>query len=196
MKLPLSFYLQQDVRQVARGLLGKVLYTCVQGVTCAGMISETEAYAGITDKASHAYDNRRTARTETMYQQGGISYVYLCYGMHHLFNVVTNQQDIPHAVLIRAIQPYAGLGTMLKRRGATKYHPQLFNGPGKLAIALGIDKSINASPLTGHTIWIEDKSIHIPDHAIEVTPRIGVDYAEEDALLPYRFVIRDLCTML
>ncbi|WP_318024169.1 DNA-3-methyladenine glycosylase [Ghiorsea bivora] len=186
----MDFYLQQDVVHVAKDLLGKVLYTHIHGVICAGIITETEAYAGITDRASHAYGNRRTARTETMFQQGGISYVYLCYGMHHLFNVVTNQKDIPHAVLIRAIQPYAGLDTMLQRRGARQYHQQLLNGPGKLSQAMGINQSINAQSLQGEQVWLEDKSIDVPDACIEATPRIGVAYAKEDALLPYRFVVK------
>jgi len=190
MKLPIDFYLQQDVVQVAQDLLGKVLYTCIHGKTCAGIITETEAYAGITDKASHAYGNRRTARTETMYQQGGISYVYLCYGMHHLFNIVTNQQDIPHAVLIRTIQPYAGLDTMLQRRNAKQYHHQLLNGPGKLSMAMGINQTFNTQSLQGNQVWLESKSIDVPEECIEVTPRIGVDYAKEDALLPYRFVVK------
>ena len=189
MKLPLDFYLQQDVVQVAQELLGKVLYTHAHGAICAGIITETEAYAGITDKASHAYANRRTKRTETMYHQGGVAYVYLCYGMHHLFNVVTHQEGTPHAVLIRAIQPYEGLNTMIHRRNAKQYHKHLLNGPGKLSMAMGINKTSNAQSLLGNTIWLEDKSIHVPENCIEITPRIGVNYAEEDALLPYRFVI-------
>jgi len=190
MKLDANYYRQPHVVAIAKDLIGKVLYTHINGQTCAGIITETEAYAGITDKASHAYGNRRTTRTETMYMHGGVAYVYLCYGMYHLFNVVTNAEDIPHAVLIRAIQPYQGLDTMLKRRKADKYHQNLLNGPGKLTIAMGIDKAMNGAPLSGDNIWIEDKSIKISQSDIQATPRIGVDYAEEDALLPYRFVLR------
>ncbi len=190
MKLPLDYYLQDDVISIARDLLGKVLFTSINGKTCGGIITETEAYAGIHDKASHAYGGRRTKRTETMFAQGGIAYVYLCYGMHHLFNVVTNKKDIPDAVLIRAIQPFDNKKLILQRRGKTKWSKQLLNGPGKLSMGLGIDQHFNGKSLLGDEIWIEDRGIHIEDSSIGVGPRIGVDYAEEDALLPYRFVAR------
>jgi len=196
MKLPLDFYLQQDVVHVAKDLLGKVLYTHIHGETCAGIITETEAYAGITDKASHAYNNRRTDRTEPMFAQGGIAYVYLCYGMYHLFNVVTDEEDTPHAVLIRSIVPYQGLDTMLKRRHATCYHQKLLNGPGKLSMALGINQACNKLSLQSNTIWLEDKHIDINPKHIKTTPRIGIDYAEEDALLPYRFVLQQAFTSI
>src|ERR1017187_7820728 len=120
MKLKREFYLREDVVQIAKELLGKVLFTNIGGKITAGIITETEAYAGITDKASHAYNNRRTPRTETMYAEGGVAYVYLCYGIHHLFNVVTAQKDTPHAVLIRAIKPIEGIPAILKRRNKTK----------------------------------------------------------------------------
>src|SRR5688572_7863163 len=103
MKLKRDFYTREDVVLVAKELLGKVLCTKWNGKTTSGIITETEAYEGITDRASHAYRGRRTERTEIMYSEGGTAYVYLCYGMHHLFNVVTNKKDIPHAVLIRAV---------------------------------------------------------------------------------------------
>jgi DNA-3-methyladenine glycosylase len=122
-KLALEFYSRKDVELIARQLLGKVLCSNIEGDITCGMIVETEAYAGITDRASHAYGGRRTARTEIMYRPGGTAYVYLCYGIHHLFNVVTNVQDQPHAVLIRAIEPIEGIDVMLKRRKQTKLHP-------------------------------------------------------------------------
>ncbi len=174
---------------LAKDLIGKVLYTNVKGKISAGIITETEAYEGITDKASHAYNNKRTPRTETMFCKGGVSYVYLIYGMYHLFNVVTNQKDVPHAVLIRAIYPYHNLPLILKRRQAQKWHKNLLNGPGKLTLGLGINKHHNKTDLTSNTIWIEDKNIKIPQSKIKTTARIGIDYAQEDALLPYRFVI-------
>jgi DNA-3-methyladenine glycosylase len=189
MKLPKTYYQNPDVLFIGKDLLGKVLFTQIDGQIAGGIITETEAYAGITDKASHAYNNKRTPRTETMYMDGGIAYVYLIYGMYHLFNVVTNQKDIPHAVLIRAIKPYKNENLILKRRGASKYHKKLLNGPGKVSKGLGIDQSFNKADLQGTKVWIEDKGIILPKNTIQTTPRIGIDYAEEDALLPYRFVV-------
>jgi DNA-3-methyladenine glycosylase len=189
MKLPKAYYQNSDVLCLAKDLLGKVLYTQIDGQQSAGVITETEAYQGITDKASHAYGNKRTPRTETMYMDGGNAYVYLIYGMYHLFNVVTNKKDIPHAVLIRAIKPYINEELILKRRGVAKYHKNLLNGPGKLSKGLGIDQSFNKADLQGSKVWIEDQGIFFPENTIKSTPRIGIDYAEEDAFLPYRFVV-------
>ncbi len=189
MKLTQDYYLQDDVLKIARDLLGKVLFTRINGEVSAGIITETEAYAGINDKASHAYGGKRTKRTETMYAQGGTAYVYLCYGMYHLFNVITNSKDIPDAVLIRAIIPYDNEALILQRRGKDKWSGNLLNGPGKLSIGLGINRHFNAKSLFGDEIWIEDRGIHIDEAAIQTTPRIGVAYAAEDALLPYRFIL-------
>ena len=191
MKLSLDYFIQANVVKVAEDLLGKVLFTRINDEVCAGIITETEAYAGVKDKASHAYAGRRTARTETMYAEGGIAYVYLCYGMHHLFNVVTNAKDIPDAVLIRSIIPYHNEALILQRRGQNKHTKNLLNGPGKLSMGLGIDKALNGKSLLGSEVWIEDRGIHINPSAIQTTSRIGIDYAEEDALLPYRFVVSD-----
>ena len=146
MILPESFYNRKDVVKIARELLGKILVTEF-GVRTSGIIVETEAYAGITDKASHAYGGRRTGRTEVMYSPGGTAYVYLCYGIHHLFNVVTNIEGIPHAVLIRAIEPVEGIETMLERRGKTKLSPSLTAGPGALSQALGISTALTGTSL-------------------------------------------------
>lgn len=187
MILPPSFYLNEDVVQVAKDLLGKVIITQIDGITTSGIITETEAYAGITDKASHAYGGRRTNRTEIMYAKGGVAYVYLCYGIHHLFNVVTNVQDIPHAVLIRAIEPVKGIDAMLQRRKKTKLQPQLTSGPGAMSMALGIHTSHTCLSLGKGIITIHDEGINVED--IIATTRIGIDYAKEDALLPYRFYI-------
>ncbi|MGV3598797.1 MAG: DNA-3-methyladenine glycosylase [Bacteroidota bacterium] len=191
-KLTSDFYLREDVLQIARDLIGKELITNINGTITSGIITETEAYAGVVDRASHAYGGRRTNRTETMYATGGISYVYLCYGIHHLFNVVTNVKDIPHAVLIRNIQPLKGLETILERRRKKKIDKTLSTGPGTMSEALGIKTLHNGFDLTGSTIWIEDAGINVADEVVKITPRIGVDYAGEDAKLPYRFVIEEI----
>lgn len=184
--LPLSFYQSDDVVDVAKKLLGKGLFTEIGGHLTGGIIIETEAYAGAGDRASHAYGNRRTKRTETMFQKGGIAYVYLCYGIHSLLNAVTADEDIPHAVLIRAIQPTAGIDLMLKRRKKTTLEG-LASGPGALTAALGITLAHNASPLNSESLWIAD--LGIESEQIISGPRIGVDYAGPDALLPYRFLM-------
>ena len=186
--IPLSFYQREDVVTIARELLGKTLCSSVDGLLTSGLIIETEAYAGATDRACHAYNNRRTKRTEVMFQDGGISYVYFCYGMHHLLNVVTYTTGTPHAVLIRALSPQEGLETMLKRRCKKKPDRTLTNGPGTVTQALGLTLKHNALPLTGGApLWIEDRGLTIPNDAIRTSARIGVAYAKEDALLPYRF---------
>ncbi len=187
MILPPSFYLHEDVVQVAKDLLGKVIVTKMDGITTSGIITETEAYAGVTDKASHAYGGRRTNRTEVMYARGGVAYVYLCYGIHHLFNVVTNVKDVPHAVLIRAIEPLKGIDVMLQRRKKEKLQPQLTAGPGAMSMALGILTSHTGLSLSKGIITLHDEGIKVEN--IIATTRIGVDYAKEDALLPYRFYI-------
>jgi DNA-3-methyladenine glycosylase len=169
--------------------LGKYLYSNINNQLTGGIITETEAYAGVTDKASHAYNGRRTARTETMYCEGGISYVYFTYGMHHLFNVVTGKQGVPHAILIRGIYPLTGGDIMMKRTGKSAINYQLTNGPAKLTKAMGITKEHNNLSLSGNTIWIENKGVMVSKEDITATPRIGIDYAREDALLPYRFVL-------
>jgi DNA-3-methyladenine glycosylase len=181
-----SYYLNPDVVSLAKDLIGKTLCTRIDNQLTCGIITETEAYAGVTDKASHAYGGRRTKRTETMYTKGGVSYVYLCYGIHRLFNIVTNNRDIPHAILIRAIYPVKGIEIIVKRRGM-KLSDTLCVGPGKVSQALGIDLLHNGVSLTGKEIWIQDDKINIKEDDIKVGSRIGVDYAGEDAKLPYRF---------
>lgn len=190
MKLPFSYYQNQDVLFLARDLLGKVLFTDVDGDISAGIIVETEAYFGIQDKASHAYGGRRTDRTEILYQEGGISYVYLCYGIHHLFNIVSSVTDEPHAVLVRAIEPLIGKEFMELRRNMPASKAAISSGPGSAAKALGINKSFNKKELTGDEIWIEDHKIHYNADQITAGPRIGVAYAQEDALLPWRFFVK------
>jgi len=190
LKLPLSYYLHQDVLFLAKDLLGKVLFTQIQGQITAGVIVETEAYFGEIDKASHAYGGRRTNRTEIMYSEGGVSYVYLCYGIHHLFNIVTSVKNEPHAVLIRAIEPLIGTETMELRRNMPIIKSAISSGPGSAAKALGIDKTFNQKDLDGEEIWIEDHGIRYSENDIAATPRVGVAYAQEDAFLPWRFFIK------
>lgn len=190
LKLPLSYYLNPDVLFLAKDLLGKVLFTEIDGSVTAGIIVETEAYFGIVDKASHAYGGRRTDRTETLYSKGGISYVYLCYGIHHLFNIVTSSEGEPHAVLIRAIEPLTGKEIMESRRNMPADKAAISSGPGSAAKALGIDRSFNKKNLNENEIWIEDHGIRYAPEEIIAGPRIGVAYAQEDALLPWRFYIK------
>lgn len=188
-KLPFSFYLNTNVNSLARQLIGKMLFTQIDGEITAGIIVETEAYAGIEDKASHAYGGRLTDRTKTMYLKGGVSYVYLCYGIHNLFNVVTGPLNTPHAVLIRGVEPVIGTEIMLQRRGMTLLKPNLTAGPGALSKALGIDRTFNASDLTGEEIWIED-GWDVDPESIVAAPRVGVGYAADHALLPWRYYIK------
>jgi DNA-3-methyladenine glycosylase len=190
MLLPKSYYLHPDVVFLAKDLIGKYLFTKIDGQLCGGIITETEAYQGVTDRACHAFGGRRTPRNEMMYAQGGVAYVYLCYGIHPLLNVVTNQKDIPDAVLIRAIHATHGEELMLKRTGKPQMNPQVTNGPGKVTKALGIKMADNGEPLQNNRIWIEERGFDLSKTEILNTPRIGVEYAGEDALLSYRFKIQ------
>ncbi|HOW30711.1 MAG TPA: DNA-3-methyladenine glycosylase [Bacteroidales bacterium] len=197
MLLSREFYNRTNVVQIARELLGKKLFTHIDGETCSGIICETEAYAGITDRASHAYGGRRTARTEIMFRQGGTAYVYLCYGIHSLFNIVTNVTDVPHAVLIRGIIPETNQNVMAKRSGKT-IKKNMGIGPGNVSKLLGIHYShtgldLCSKPVKGNNgdaIWLMDEDVHVPAEEIEITSRVGVEYAGADALLPYRFIWR------
>ena len=190
-KLPADFYQREDVLLISRELLGKVLCTNFHDKLTSGIIVETEAYAGVTDKASHAYGGRRTKRTETMYVKGGSAYVYLCYGIHHLFNIVTNKENIPHAVLIRAIQPRDGIEIMLQRRNKKKVDQSLTAGPGSLTRALGITVKDSGTFLMDNLIWLEDQNINYTNQDILATPRVGVQYAGKDAQNPWRFQIEN-----
>lgn len=191
MKLPKSFYTRTDVIEISRDLLGKVLCTYIDGLFTSGIIVETEAYCGDRDKASHAHLKRRTKRTEVMFHEGGKAYVYLVYGIHHLFNIVTNVEGTADAVLVRAIQPQEGADIMLQRRKLKKMAYKLSAGPGILSQAMGINKKHYGVSLLEDLIWIEDRHNDVADDAIIASPRVGIDYAEEDALLPWRFRIRD-----
>jgi len=189
-KLPRAFYTRNDVVAISRELLGKFLFTRINGTVTGGMITETEAYHGPEDRASHAFGGRRTARTEIMYAQGGTAYVYLCYGIHHLFNVVTNRKDVPHAVLIRAIEPVEGVEVMLKRRNKKAAARVLTAGPGSMSRALGITTTLTGVDLLSDTIWIEDRGVSVVSGKISSTKRIGVDYAGKDAERLWRFTIK------
>lgn len=190
MKLDVGFYRVKEVLNIARNLLGKYLFTNINGEISGGFIVETEAYNGIADKASHAYGNRKTNRTQTMYETGGIAYVYLCYGIHEMLNVVTSVEGEPHAVLIRAINPTEGIDLMLERRKMASLKNNLTAGPGSVAKALGVSRKMNGLSFQGDEIWIEDRGLGFPDDEIAAVPRVGVAYAKEDALLPYRFYIK------
>ena len=190
MKLPRRFYTRGDVCLIARSLLGKYLCTSFRGMTTKGMIVETEAYDGEKDKACHSYQGKRTRRTEIMYHQGGVAYVYLCYGMHHLFNIVTNKEGMADAVLIRAIEPVEGIKAMLGRRKMEYPIPAMTSGPARLSQALGITTKHNGLDLMGRNIWIEEGRT-ISKNKIQTSSRIGVDYAGKDASLPWRFFLKD-----
>lgn len=186
MKLPREFYTRSDVLEVARDLLGKKLVVpAAGGKRVAGIIVETEAYRGPEDRASHAYGGRRTNRTETMYGIGGTAYVYFVYGMYHQFNVVTNVKNVPHAVLVRALEPVEGLDVIRRRRaGRSEY--EWTSGPGRLCIALGIDRRLDKADLRADRVWIEG-GVPISPRQIARGPRIGIDYAEQWVKKPWRF---------
>ena len=190
-KIPASYYKNSDTLELSKDILGKKLVTKVDNQITSGIIVESEAYLGVNDKASHAFDNKLTSRTSTMFEEGGISYIYLCYGMHSLFNIVTNNKGIPEAILIRAIKPIDGISMMCKRRNMKEKSYNLTNGPGKLSQALGITKKLNRQSLRGDDIWLEDIKISFKNNNILSSPRIGVDYAGTDATLPYRFYIKN-----
>jgi DNA-3-methyladenine glycosylase len=189
-KLPREFYTRPNVLTVARDLLGKLLVVPAEdGGRVSGMIVEVEAYRGPEDRASHAYGGRRTRRTETMYGLGGVAYVYFVYGMYYQFNVVSNVTGTPHAILVRALEPVEGIELMRKRRHLHPDH-NLTNGPGKLCIALGIDRALDNADLLGNRVWLEEYQRLSPRH-IARGPRIGIDYAQEWIDKPWRFWIRD-----
>jgi DNA-3-methyladenine glycosylase len=189
-KLPREFYTRPNVLTVARELLGTLLVVPAEdGRRISGMIVEVEAYRGPEDRASHAYGGRRTRRTETMYRAGGVAYVYFVYGMYYQFNVVSNVADTPHAILVRALEPIEGIGLMRERRHLHPDH-NLTNGPGKLCIALGIDRALDGADLLGERVWLEEFQ-PVPAGRIAKGPRIGIDYAQEWIERPWRFWIKD-----
>jgi DNA-3-methyladenine glycosylase len=187
LKLEESFYQDTDVVKIAKGLLGKVLHTKTGRATASGVIVETEAYSHV-EKGCHAYLNRKTKRNEVMFNEGGFAYVYLCYGIHNLFNVVTGVQGTGDAVLIRALEPIDGI-ELMKKRMNTDTVRRITSGPGKLTKALGIDRSFNGKHLTGSDVWISDEGLILKKQHVIASRRIGIDYAGTDADLPWRFTI-------
>jgi len=189
-KLPLSFYVREDVVAIARELLGKVLVTNWQGEKTSGRIVETEAYAGEQDRASHA-SKGKTERTEVMFGAGGRAYVYLCYGVHQMFNIVTAKEGVPHAILIRAIEPLEGKDIMMERTGKHHWDESITSGPGKVGKAFGFHTSQCGINLTGEELYIADDGFKVLEQDIISSPRIGVDYAGEHAEWHYRFYLND-----
>lgn len=190
MKLPESFYERKNVVKIARELLGKTLLTNIDTIVSGGIIVETEAYSW-KENGCHAFGGKRTGRNEIMFGKGGYAYVYLCYGMHNLFNVVTNVEGTAEAVLVRALEPKVGVEEMKLRRGELKNPYQLTSGPGKLTKALGINGSFNGKYLLNTDVWIEDVGVIVKNKDIIASKRIGIEYAGEDANLPWRFTIKD-----
>ena len=186
-KLKPEYYLGSNVVQLAKDLIGRVLVTNVDGLISKGVIVKTEAYRGYDDKACHANNGKRTKRNEVMYEEGGKAYVYLCYGIHHLFNVVTNVEDKADAILIRALHPIAGEKSMASR--FLKKRKLLSNGPGILTKAMGITVEMTKLSLIGNLIWIEEGVVQKGELEIVESKRVGVDYAEQDADLPWRFYL-------
>lgn len=185
--LPDSFYVRSDVTRIAKDLVGKVLVSTINGQTTSGLIVETEAYS-YQERGCHAFNSRMTERNQVMFGAGGHAYVYLCYGVHHLFKVVTNVPGKAEAVLIRALQPLTGEPVMMTRMNAVN-QSRITSGPGKLTKALGIDRTLNGATLRSSELWIE-MGEQVPLKSIVVTTRIGIDYAGKDARLPWRFYWR------
>ncbi|MFM6924117.1 MAG: DNA-3-methyladenine glycosylase [Ferruginibacter sp.] len=189
-KLPIHFYKRTDVILIAKELIGKVIVTHFNGQITSGRIVETEAYIGLTDRASHSYAGKRTARNENMYADAGTVYVYLCYGIHHLFNVVSNQKNIPDAVLIRAVEPLNGLGIMLERTGKQASDSSLTKGPGNLSRALGISKDHSGFSLLDDEIYIVEDGYSVDQRLLGISSRIGIENSGDAVHKPYRFYIK------
>lgn len=188
-----EFYLDEDILKISKSLLGKIIYTQIEDKICAAKIVETEAYKAPEDKASHAYANKKTNRTEVMFEEGGIIYMYLCYGLHQMLNIVTGPKGTAHATLIRAVEPITNIELMRTRRKHPKSDLNIGSGPGKVGQAMGLKLMHNGSSLLTreHLIWIEDHGLIIPDQQIICSPRVGIAYAEEYAMYPWRFRILD-----
>ncbi len=185
MKVRHSFYTRTDTVQVARDMLGMVLvHNSGDGVT-AGRIVETEAYCGGEDRGCHAYGMKRTPRTEVMFSNGGVAYVYLCYGIHHMFNVVTHRVGEPHAVLVRALEPTAGLDLMRERRKTDKL-TDLCSGPGKLGMAMGFHTTQSGTSLLGNRIWLEGEPGQVSGNIAE-GPRVGMNFDGFYRTVPWNF---------
>ena len=189
-KLPYSFYDRDDVIGIARELLGKVILTNINGKKTSGRIVETEAYVAFIDKASHSYKGKKTARNEHMYSAPGTAYIYICYGLHQMMNVVTNKEGIPDAILIRAIEPLSGVQLMQQRTGKATIDYTITRGPGNVGKALGISKNHSGFLLLDDTIYIYDDGFSLNGLEVGTSKRIGVESAGKDGLLPYRFYVK------
>ncbi|SKB33910.1 DNA-3-methyladenine glycosylase [Daejeonella lutea] len=189
-KLPLSFYKQDDVISVARALLGKNLYSLIDGQLTGGIIVETEAYRGPDDRGSHAYNNKRTPRNEMMYSSGGVVYMYICYGIHDMVNIVTGKEGMSHAALIRALEPIEGLDIMRDRRRIYGQDQRLCQGPGALAQALGLNKLHNGTDLQGDVVWITDEGKNFADDEVVASARVGMNFDGPYKTIPWRFSVK------
>ncbi|MDF2634902.1 MAG: 3-methyladenine glycosylase [Pelosinus sp.] len=190
-KLTRAFY-ERETLVVAKDLLGKYLVHNTPAGKTVGKIVEVEAYIGsssFNDAASHAYDEKYTNRTKVMFGKGGHAYVYLIYGVHFCMNIVTNQENYPEAVLVRALEPVEGMDIM-KRRRTTDKTLDLCSGPGKLCQAMGITKIENGIDLCGEKMYLLKGEALSPEN-IAVTPRINIEYAKEAREYPWRFIIKD-----
>ncbi len=189
-KLPVEFYRREDVWLIARELLGRVLFTSIAGELTAGRIVETEAYAGPEDRGSHAYNNRRTARNEMMYSEGGVVYMYICYGIHDMLNIVTGAEGFSHAILIRATEPVVGIDIMRRRRNLYNADYRLCQGPGALSQAFGLNKTFNGKSLTGDAIWIKDSGTTFNDDNITSSGRVGMNFDGPYKTIPWRYYVK------
>ncbi|MDU6742848.1 DNA-3-methyladenine glycosylase [Peptoniphilus harei] len=190
-------FFKRDTVEVAKSLIGKKIIRNISGNFFCAKIVETEAYLGLEDRACHSYGGRITDRNKTLYLPGGHIYVYLIYGMYDLLNIVTRDEEHPEAVLIRGVEPLENLDGISKNRFGKAYEDlstyqrkNLSNGPGKLSMALGINRSLNGKVLSKDYLYIEDAD-EISESDLLITKRIGIDYADEDANLPLRFCLRD-----
>ena len=189
-KLSLSFYQRKDVVAIAKELIGKIVVTNIDGKITSGRIVETEAYVAHIDKASHAYNGKRTLRNEAMYAAAGTVYVYICYGLHNMLNIVTNDMNVPDAILIRALEPIDGIDTMLERTNKKILDNTLTKGPGNVAKAMGVSKNISGLIVGEKIINIYKDDYSFLQDEIGTSKRIGIDGAGTDAELPYRFFVR------
>ncbi|MES3018894.1 MAG: DNA-3-methyladenine glycosylase [Bacteroidota bacterium] len=189
-KLPLEFYQQADVVSIARQMLGKHVYSRIDGKLTGGIIVETEAYRGPDDRGSHAYNDKRTPRNEMMYSAGGVAYMYICYGIHDMLNIVTGTEGMSHAALIRAIEPTEGLDIMRLRRGVFDQDRRLCQGPGALAKALGLSKLQNGADLLGNEIWLTDEGRNYTDDEIVFAARVGMNFDGPFKTIPWRFYVK------
>jgi DNA-3-methyladenine glycosylase len=190
MKLPATFYHRPDPAQIARELLGKHVFSCLDGQLTGGRIVETEAYSHHGDQSMQLHLKRRGTHGQALREPGGRAYLYQVYQRHTLFNIGTNEADKTDTVLIRAIEPLVGLDLMMQRRGVSVVSPKLTAGPGLLTQALGITPVLTGTDLQGDVLWLEDQGEEIADAQVQRSSRVGLAYAGPEASsLPWRFRI-------